>query len=117
MKRLKGSLRESLLRKSFLLPICQGDTVSPQLLQAQMCELESELTSTIEELALTKDAVTHTKEQLQNMELYLCQKYNHRCKLLAPHLVRDTASAFHRPHPTIAYFDVRIPLLMHLRLS
>ena len=32
-----------------------------------MCELESELTSTMEELALTKDAVMHTKEQLQKL--------------------------------------------------
>ena len=32
-----------------------------------MCELESELASTMEELALTQDAVTHTKEQLQKL--------------------------------------------------
>ena len=61
--------------------------------------------------------VGHAIDRCITMELNLCQKYNRRCKLLAPHLVHDTASAFHRPHPTIAYFDVRIPLLMHLRLS
>ena len=32
-----------------------------------MCELESELISTMEELALTKDAVTYTKKQLQKL--------------------------------------------------
>ena len=32
-----------------------------------MCELESELASTMEKLALTQDAVTHTKEQLQKL--------------------------------------------------
>lgn len=64
---MKGTPRESLLRKSFLLPICRGDTVSPRLLQAQVCELESELAFAMEELALTQDAVTHTKEQLQKL--------------------------------------------------
>ena len=32
-----------------------------------MCELESELASTMEELTLTQDAVTHTKEQLRKL--------------------------------------------------
>ena len=32
-----------------------------------MCELESELAFAMEELALTQDAVTHTKEQLQKL--------------------------------------------------
>ena len=67
VKKLKGTPRESLLRKSFLLPICRGDTVSPRLLQAQVCELESELAFAMEELALTRDAVTRTKEQLQKL--------------------------------------------------
>ena len=67
VKKLKGTPRESLLTKSFLLPICRGDTISHRRLQAQVCELESELASTMEELALTQDAVTHTKEQLQKL--------------------------------------------------
>ena len=60
-------MRESLLRKSFLLLICRGNTVSPRLLQAQVCKLESKLTSSMEELVFTKDAVMHTKEQLQKL--------------------------------------------------
>ena len=74
MKKLKGSLRQSLLRKSFLLPVCRGDTVSPRFLQTQVCELESEvceleeeLACAMEELALTQDAVTHATEQLQKL--------------------------------------------------
>ena len=63
MKKLKGTL----LTKTFLLPICRGDTISPRRSQAQVCELQSELASTTEELALTQDAVTHTKEQLQKL--------------------------------------------------
>ena len=41
---------------------CPGITVSPRV-----CKLESNLTSAMEELAVTKDAVTHTKEQLQKL--------------------------------------------------
>ena len=75
MRKLKGSRqRQSLLKKTFLLPICRGDTVSPRLLQvqvcelkSQVCELEEELASAMEELSLTQDAVTHTKEQLQKL--------------------------------------------------
>ena len=67
VKKLKGSFRESQLSKSFLLPIYQGDTIFPQLLQAQVCELESELTFAMEELSLTQDAVTHMNDQLQKL--------------------------------------------------
>lgn len=48
-----------------MLPVCHGDTISPQALQVQVHELESELTSVMEELSLTQDAVTNMKEQLQ----------------------------------------------------
>ena len=67
VEKLKGSLRESLLKKSFLLPVFPGDTISSRLLRAQVCKLEAELACTMEELALTQDAVTHVKEQLQKL--------------------------------------------------
>ena len=74
MKKLKGTPQESLLKRSFLLSVCRGDTISPRLLQVQVCELESEvceleaeLPSAMKELTLTQDAVTHAKEQLQKL--------------------------------------------------
>ena len=68
VKNATGSrLRESLLSKSFLLPVCHGDTISPQVLQVQVHELELELTSAMEELCVTRDAVIHMKEQVQKL--------------------------------------------------
>ena len=78
MKKLKGTPRESLLKRSFLLPVCRGDTISPRLSQVQVCELESEvceleaeLTSAMEKFALTQDVVTHAKEQMQKLGVSL----------------------------------------------
>ena len=54
-------------KQEFSVPVCHGDTVSPQALQVHVLELESELTSTMEELSLTQAAVTHMKEQPQKL--------------------------------------------------
>ena len=58
VKRKVGRGRELLLGRVFLLSVCAGDTISPRQLQAEIHELEADLTA-IEELALSQDAINN----------------------------------------------------------
>ena len=59
VRMLKGSSREMLLAKTFFVPVCQSITVSVHVLQAQVSELESDLTAATEKLSATQDPMVH----------------------------------------------------------
>ena len=67
VKKKAGRAREQLLNQSFSLPVSRGEMTSVRGLQQQIDELECELTSAVEELAVSHDAVEHMKEQMQKL--------------------------------------------------
>ena len=62
-----GRAQEQLLDQSFSLPVCGGEMTTVKALKKQIIELESDPTSAIEELAISKDSVAHMKEQMQKL--------------------------------------------------
>ena len=67
IKKKPGRAREQLLGQSFSLPVCGGEMTTVKALKKQIIELESDLTSAIEELAISQDSVVHMKEQMQKL--------------------------------------------------
>ena len=67
VRKKAGRAREQLLSQSFSLPVSGGEMTSVRGLQQQIDELECELTSAVEELAISHDAVEHMKEQMQKL--------------------------------------------------
>ena len=59
-----GRVGEQLLGQSFSLPVSGREMTSVKGLQKQ---LECELTSAVEELAISHDSVEHMKEQMQKL--------------------------------------------------
>ena len=74
-----GRGREALLRQEFLLPVCAKEAVTTRQLQAEIKELKSNLASTVEELALSQDAIESMTLQLNKLmterdEMVNCEK-------------------------------------------
>ena len=67
VRKKDGRGRELLLERNFLLPVCVEDAVIVEQLQAEIHELESDLASAIEELAISQDAINHMSSQLNGL--------------------------------------------------
>lgn len=67
VRKKAGKAREQLLDRSFSLLVSGGEMISVRGLQKQIDQLECELTSAVEELAISHDAVEHMKEQMQKL--------------------------------------------------
>ena len=67
VRKKAGRAREQLLDQSFSLPVSGGELTSVRGLQKQIDQLECELTSAVEELSLSHDAVECMKEQMQKL--------------------------------------------------
>ena len=67
VKKKAGRGRELLLECVFVLPICAEDAITAEQLQAEICELESDLASAMEELAISQDAIDHMSTQFNGL--------------------------------------------------
>ena len=67
VRKKAGRGRELLLECQFVLPVCVEDAVTVEQLQAEICELKSDLASAIKELVISQDAIDHMSLQLNGL--------------------------------------------------